>query len=706
MSNEHTDTTKVTPESIYWKHSTNQLFTHFKQTLKGYSMAEAEKLLTTHGPNELKEEEGESIFEKIKEQFEDMLVRILLGAAIVSFILALTSGHDEGLSAYIEPLVILLILIANASIGVWQDINADKAIEALKKLQATQTNVIRDNQQHLINARDLVPGDIVILRSGDKIPADVRLIEVSSSNFMVNQSNFTGETKHAYKTSDPINKEKLDLAEILNIGFSSTGVISGHAKAIVVKTGMETQIGKLSEMVKKAEENETKSPLKQKLDEFGNWLTYIIGSICLIVWLMNFKNFFDEIHGTFFNGCIYYFKIAVALAVAAIPEGLPAVITTCLALGSRRMSECNAIVRKLDSIETLGCTTVICSDKTGTLTTNNMTVSKIMTFQENVKNILVRDVSGVSFEPKGTVDGLTPSEYKSSENLRNFVDCLSVCNTSEILLKDNVYSVAGTSTEGAMRVFVEKLKQIDSSFQVSGSSPMEYNNKITSNFETVFTLEFDRERKSMGVLAINKKTNKPILFIKGAAEILLKKASNIMNSKGNLAQLNENDKSAINEKIVDNFMKKSLRTLAICVKEDLPELKSLKMTNEGVREYFKDIKNFSLIENNCTLLGFVGMVDPPRPEVKEAIVTCKKAGIRVIMITGDNKITADAVGREIGILDEENIKLQSWVASEFFNLKEDDRIKLLKEQNSLIFSRSEPKHKMDLVTMLKNKCVN
>ena len=153
-------------------------------------------------------------------------------------------------------------------------------------------------------------------------------------------------------------------------------------------------------------------------------------------------------------------------------------------------------------------------------------------------------------------------------------------------------------------------------------------------------------------------------------------------------------------------MKKSLRTLAICVKEDLPELKSLKMTNEGVREYFKDIKNFSLIENNCTLLGFVGMVDPPRPEVKEAIVTCKKAGIRVIMITGDNKITADAVGREIGILDEENIKLQSWVASEFFNLKEDDRIKLLKEQNSLIFSRSEPKHKMDLVTMLKNKCVN
>ena len=705
MSLEDSQTKKSMPESIFWRQTNTEILTHFNQTLKGYSKPQVEKLQEVHGANELKEEEGESIFDKIKEQIEDMLVRILLGAAVVSFILAMTSGHEEGISAFIEPLVILLILIANATIGVWQDINADKAIDALKKLQATSTTVIRDGNLNIIDARELVPGDIIHLKEGEKIPADVRMLEIETSNFMVNQSNFTGETRHAYKTAEPINKDELDLAQIFNIGFSSTSVIYGSATAIVIQTGMNTQIGKLTCMVKKAEEEETKSPLKQKLDEFGNWLTYIIGAICLIVWMMNFRNFFDDIHGSFLNGCIYYFKIAVALAVAAIPEGLPAVITTCLALGSRRMSECNAIVRKLDSIETLGCTTVICSDKTGTLTTNNMTVSKVMYFQNDTKSAVVRNVTGVSFEPIGTVEGLSSNEYKSSPNLGQFVNCLSVCNTSTILCEDNNYSIAGTATEGAMRVFVEKLKQIDSDFKGGVSSPMEYNNLIGRDFEVIYTLEFDRDRKSMSILAKDLKRNKYVLLIKGAAEILLRKANRYLNSEGRVSDLNEGDRTAINEQIVENFMKKSLRTLAICIKEDLPELNGYQMNKEDLKRYFKDLNNFALIENNCTLLGFVGMLDPPRPEVKEAIETCKKAGIRVIMITGDNKVTADSVGREIGILEEESIQSQSWIASEFFRLKEEEQIRLLKTQYSLIFSRSEPKHKMDLVTILKRQLV-
>jgi Ca2+-transporting ATPase len=389
-------------EIPFWKYTKEEILKHFKQTLSGYSKEVAAQRLKEFGSNELKEEEQESIFDKIKEQFEDLLVRILLGAAIVSFILALTSSsHEEGISAFIEPLVILLILIANASIGVWQDINADKAIDALKKLQATHTTVKRDNQLYIIDSKDVVPGDIVHLKEGEKIPADLRFLEIDTSNFMVNQSSFTGESRQAYKSTDVISLDEVLIDQRLNIGFGSSSVIYGQGIGIVIGTGMNTQIGKVHQMIESVEED--KSPLKKKLDEFGNYLTYLIGAICLIVWAMNFRNFYDDIHGGFFNGCIYYFKIAVALAVAAIPEGLPAVITTCLALGSKRMADCNAIVRKLDSIETLGCTNVICSDKTGTLTTNNMTVTKILLLGNNGETV-TKNVSGISYEPEGTVE--------------------------------------------------------------------------------------------------------------------------------------------------------------------------------------------------------------------------------------------------------------------------------------------------------------
>jgi Ca2+-transporting ATPase len=235
---------------------------------------------------------------------------------------------------------------------------------------------------------------------------------------------------------------------------------------------------------------------------------------------------------------------------------------------------------------------------------------------------------------------------------------------------------------------------------------MEYNHSILKNYETIYTLEFDRDRKSMSVIARNKINNKYVLLIKGAAEILLRKSSHFLNSSGALQKLSDNDKNSINEQIIENFMKQSLRTLAICIKEDLPELKGYQMNREDLKKYFKDLSNFAKIEQNCTLLGFVGMLDPPRPEVKDAIMTCRQAGIRVIMITGDNKITADSVGKQIGILEEGNINKQSWIASEFFKLPAEEQLDLLKSQGSLIFSRSEPKHKMDLVTLLKQKCVH
>jgi magnesium-transporting ATPase (P-type) len=275
-------------------------------------------------------------------------------------------------------------------------------------------------------------------------------------------------------------------------------------------------------MVQDAKEDEEKSPLAQKLDEFGNYLTYIIGIICVVVWVINFRNFYDEIHGGFFNGMIYYFKISVALAVAAIPEGLPAVITTCFALGSRRMSANNAIVRKLDAIETLGCTSVVCSDKTGTLTTNNMSVVKFMTFNESLKGD-VNEVSGTSFKPEGEVINYTSVKYENEKNTQNMVKCATMCNLSQIKLEKGekeVYSIGGSPTEGAIRVFAEKMGQYNNNFDKNQtkSNPMAYINFLNKYYKVMHILEFDRNRKAMSVIAIEVETKKPILFTKGASE--------------------------------------------------------------------------------------------------------------------------------------------------------------------------------------------
>jgi magnesium-transporting ATPase (P-type) len=270
----------------FYQLSDFDLFKLFGTTDKGYTSEKVAELLQKYGPNELEEEEKETIFQKVMEQFEDILVRILLVAAIISFVIALTGNGEEGFSAYVEPFVILLILIANAVIGVWQDINADKAIEALKKLQASTTNVYRDAKLVQIDSKDLVPGDIIFLKEGERIPADVRFIKIFTSTFTTNESLLTGEPRPAYKEVDVINKKELGLKEMYNIGFSSCGVSGGEAIAIVVKTGMNTEIGKIQTMVKESQEEEKKSPLKLKLEEFGEYLTYIIMGICVVVWII------------------------------------------------------------------------------------------------------------------------------------------------------------------------------------------------------------------------------------------------------------------------------------------------------------------------------------------------------------------------------------------------------------------------------------
>jgi len=697
--NDETINTEIDESLKFWKKDTKQILSDFNQTTNGYSEERANELLTKHGLNELEEEEKESVWDKIMEQFEDELVRILLVAATISFIIALTDG-SEGISAYIEPLVILIILIANGFISIIQDMNADKAVEALKKMTSCHTIVLRSGELRKIDAKNLVPGDIVQLTEGAKVPADIRLIEIKTATFQVDQSAMTGETEPSFKEIDPINKDKIELNTMHNCVFSSTGVTAGEAIGIVTHTAMDTQIGKIQKLVQEAKDSEEKSPLKKKIEEFGNLLSKIIGVICLIVWIINYNNFFDEMHGGWFSGCIYYFKISVALAVAAIPEGLPAVITTCLSLGTFRLSKRNAIIRKLHSIETLGCTSVICSDKTGTLTTNNMTVTKFLMISEQDKFSKndIKLVDGTSFNPKGKINNF--DSKKMILPTKNHLYCSTLNNMSKLVYQDDKFGVLGTPTEGALRVLVEKFAQFENEEDFNSSSQQPYGDQISKDFEVLYTLEFDRKRKAKSVLVLHKKTNKPILFIKGAVELMINKATKYLTANGE-SNFNANNKKELLELITDEFMKKSLRTLALCVKNNLPELNNIDIRDKkALNAYFKDYDRILDIENNCTLISVVGMLDPPRPEVKPAIEICHKAGIRVFMITGDERETAKSIGISIGIIDAENAEKSTFYAIDFFKFSEEEQLEILSKRNKLIFSRSEPEHKQKLIKLL------
>lgn len=341
-----------------------------------------------YGPNTLASKEHKSIWILLSEQFQDRLVRILLAAAVISFALALFDsgdGSESRSAAFVEPFVIILILVGNAFISIWQEDNASKSIEALKKLQPDRARVLRASTWRTVPSEDLIPGDICEIRVGDKVPADIRLLQVETTTLYVEQSQLTGENSAVYKSPETLSDPDCEIQAKTNMLFATTTVASGRGIGIVVATGMSSEIGLIQSAVVQASQEDDPSPLQQKLDQFSEQLSVVIGIICVVVWLINFNHF--SIHGSFLRGSVYYFKIAVALAVAAIPEGLPAVITTCLALGTKRMAKRHAIVRKLQSVETLGCTSVICSDKTGTLTTNEMCAVEFAILQSDSKSV-------------------------------------------------------------------------------------------------------------------------------------------------------------------------------------------------------------------------------------------------------------------------------------------------------------------------------
>jgi Ca2+-transporting ATPase len=452
-----------------WSWSVEQCLKEYNVKLdKGLSSSEVQKRREKYGWNELAKEKGKPLWKLVLEQFDDMLVKILLVAAFVSFLLAYIEGSESGESgfeAYIEPLVIILILVLNAIVGVWQENNAEKALEALKELQCESIKVLRDGYfVPDLPARELVPGDIVELRVGDKVPADMRIAALKTSTLRAEQSSLTGEAMPVLKGINPIFLDDCELQAKENMVFAGTTVVNGSCLCIVITTAMNTEIGKIQKQIHEASLEESDTPLKKKLDEFGGRLTTSIGIVCLVVWIINYKNFisWDVVDGWpsniqfSFKKCTYYFKIAVALAVAAIPEGLPAVITTCLALGTRKMAQKNAIVRKLPSVETLGCTTVICSDKTGTLTTNQMSATEFFTLGGKTTASRVIRVEGTTYDPKdgGIVDWTC---YNMDANLLAMAEICAVCNDAGVYFDGRLFRATGLPTEAALKVLVEKM---------------------------------------------------------------------------------------------------------------------------------------------------------------------------------------------------------------------------------------------------------
>lgn len=691
---------EVAEECAPWTSTAAEVELEFRTNLAtGLTTAQVDEVRLASGLNELDKDEGSSFWAMVLEQFDDPLVKILLLAAVISTGIAVYEAHEIAaeytVDRFVEPIVIVLILILNAAIGVYQESSAEASLEALKDMQSTHATVLRNGGEvQVIEAKYLVPGDVVKIMVGDKVPADCRLGKLLSTCIRLEQSALTGESVAVLKGLEPIQGGSADveLQSKTNMLFSGTAVAQGSCVAIVTQIGMQTEIGKIQAQIKEAEEatKEEKTPLKQKLDDFSDQLQNLISLVCVLVFLINVRQFVNFSTGQVdVKRAIYYFQIAVALAVAAIPEGLPTVITMCLALGTRKMAKKNCIVRKLPAVETLGCTTVICSDKTGTLTTNQMSVRRVVLLSKTKPRLI--EVTGNSYSPKDGKASETLAEGAGDAALREFVEVCSLCNDSDVVLGEGgKYKHVGAPTEAALKVLVEKL------MPSVGGSGMAANALLAGQQEHVATLEFTRDRKSMSVIVRHKTTGKEKLLVKGAPESVLARCTHVLYAgESKPVLLTAEDRTKVLEQVA-LMSKQAWRCLALAVKYDqIPKVSEL-----------NDPEQFARVEDALVFVGAVGMQDPPRPEVKQAIENCTVAGIRVIMITGDNRDTAEAIARDIGLVSEaemHDLSQVSFVGSEFSRLPKDEQVARLFDRNhrSLVFSRAEPKFKQDIVTLLK-----
>ncbi|HZJ99988.1 MAG TPA: calcium-translocating P-type ATPase, SERCA-type [Tissierellaceae bacterium] len=603
----------------------------------GLSEEQASAKLEKYGHNELKEEKQKSFWKKLLEQFSDFLVIILIVAAIVSA--AVGEGKDA--------IVIIAIVIVNAFLGLYQEGKAEKALESLKKMSSPNAKVRRGDKVLEIPSADLVPGDMVLLDAGDIVPADLRIME--SSNLKIEEASLTGESLPVEKNSKSRFDEDVPLGDRVNMAYMSTAVTYGRGQGLVVGTGHDTEIGKIATMIQTFEDDLT--PLQKQLNQLGKFLGIGTIIICIAVFGIGMLQGREVLE---------MFMVAVSLAVAAIPEGLPAIVTIVLALGMNKMVKRNAIVKKLLAVETLGSTTVICSDKTGTLTQNEMTVTKIFTDNKII------DITGGGYDPTGEFIHEGESvETSDIGDLETIMSIAVLANDSELSQEDGTYKIIGDPTEGSL---------------VTLAGKSEINKKeINKKYPRISEIPFDSERKMMTTFHENYIPDRVVSFTKGAPDVIINRCSKIsMNEK--VLEFTEDRKREVLD-INSTFSKEALRVLAFSYKEydELPD--NINPENNEV---------------DMTFVGLVGMIDPARVEAKDAIEKCKNAGIKTVMITGDYKETAFAIAKELGMA--ESID-QAMTGDELEKYTEKEMQQVVKDVK--VYARVSPEHKVKIVNALR-----
>ena len=613
----------------HYLHEVNDVFAEVKSSAEGLTSAEAEKRLQENGKNKLAEAKKQSMFSRFIDQLKDPMIIILLVAAVISAVTEFIE-HDPATGAYVptDSIIILVVVLINAVLGVVQESKAEKAVEALQKMSAATTKVLRDGKVETVKSEDLVVGDVILLDAGDAIPADCRIFECASMK--IEEAALTGESVPVTKLVNALmgknDSDEVALGDRKNMAYMGSTLVYGRGKAVVVATGMDTEMGKIANAITLAEEGKT--PLEIKLEQLSKVLTKLVIGVCVVIFAYNIISKIIIGGSTeYFDVALHSFIAAIALAVAAIPEGLVAVMTIVLSIGVTNMSKKNAIIRKMTAVETLGCTQIICSDKTGTLTQNVMTV----------------------------VDHFAPNEQQ-------LATAMALCTNAEV---GEDGKSTGEPDEVALINYAATLDLPKS--------------RLVAAYPRVGEVPFDSGRKMMST--VHSKGNEFVQFTKGAPDEILKKCTHI-DVDGEVYEMNDEFRGKIMEENT-RMGNKALRVFAVAYK-----------TYDVAPETFDS----ESLEFDMTFIGLTGMIDPVRPEVKDAIVECRGAGIKPIMITGDHINTAKAIARELGILTEDS---QAMMGADIDKYSDEEFEKIV--ENVCVYARVQPEHKTRIVNAWRNK---
>ncbi len=599
---------------------------------EGLSDAEAAKRLEQYGPNNLRQKKPKTVWRMIWEQLTDVMVLILIAAAIFSFVMSFFED-GEGLA---ECIVILVVVALNATVGVVQEKKAANALESLKNMTAPTARVLREGEESVVPAAQLVPGDVVYLEDGCIVPADIRIIQ--DSNMKVQEAALTGESVPSEKDGPSVLAEDAPLGDRVNMAYSSSIVMYGNATGYVVGTGMNTEVGKIADLLD--EQDETDTPMKRKLNSVGKTLSLVGLIVCVLIFGIGLIR--DG-----WEAWVNYVFIAISLAISIIPEGLPATSTIIMALGVQRMAKKNALVKSLPAVETLGSATVVCCDKTGTLTLNKMTVTHVAV--------------GDDFLTGAATPAAELQNKYGKEAYRDLVEGCALCVNAK-MDPDNPGNVLGDPTEGALLLFAEK-------FGIDAEDFEDANPRM-------FEQPFDSDRKRMTVL--NKTERGLIAYTKGAVDEMLPLCTKYRTKDGVRAMTEEDREQIL--KVCNGMSAEALRVLGFAVREwgEVPEEESADL------------------EEGMTFVGVVGMIDPPRKEVIKAVETCHTAGIRVVMITGDHKVTAMAIAKQLHIFREGNTCISGAELDEMTDAQLDEALK-----SCVVFARVSPSDKLRIIQSLK-----